>query len=81
MVERIEANGGKVRTGVHVAKINVGDDNAITSLDLSDGTSVTADYYVSAVPVDVFKKLVPKTWKQLPFFEQIKALQGVRSEL
>jgi 15-cis-phytoene desaturase len=79
MVERIEAqSGSKVVTGVHVRRINLDPGTGeVASLTLSDGTDVTADVYVSAVPVDVCKKLLPPAWAATPFFKKIAALQGV----
>ncbi len=38
---------------------------------------VRADVYVSAMPVDVFKRLIPTAWAPLPFFAQLKELQGI----
>ena len=76
-MEKIESHGGTVKTGVFVKKINTDSAGEVTSLAMSDGTTATADYYVSAVPVDVFKKLLPPAWTSMPFFRQVKALQGV----
>lgn len=33
--------------------------------------------YVSAMPVDVFKRLCPARWAADPFFAQLKELEGV----
>ena len=38
---------------------------------------VVADYYVSAVPCDVFQRLLPTPWRALPFFEATRALRGI----
>lgn len=40
-------------------------------------TQVEADMYVSAMPVDVFKRLCPAKWAAEPFFAQLKGLEGV----
>jgi hypothetical protein len=40
-------------------------------------SQVEADMYVSAMPVDVFKRLCPAPWAALPFFAQLKELEGV----
>ncbi len=77
MVDEIERQGGKVVTGVYVKKINTSPSGEVSSLSMSDGTEVEADYYVSAVPVDIFKKLTPPSWSSVPFFRQVRALQGV----
>merc|ERR1712124_158874 len=44
---------------------------------LSGGERVEADLYVSAMPVDVLKNLLPQPWKQMQFFSKMDALKGV----
>merc|ERR1712134_184297 len=41
------------------------------------GERVEADLYVSAMPVDVLKNLLPQPWKQMQFFSKMDALKGV----
>ena len=36
--------------------------------ELLNGESLTADLYVSAMPVDIFRKLMPEEWYRQPFF-------------
>ena len=87
----MEARGGAVRTGTAVRSINLraaelspgpeqgagaGVDE-VASLTLADGSEVVADVYVSAAPVDVFKRLLPGAWRALPFFRQIEELEGI----
>merc|ERR1712146_772735 len=38
---------------------------------------VEADEYVSAMPVDIMKRYVPEKWSTMPYFEQIKELEGI----
>lgn len=38
---------------------------------------VTADAYVSAMSVDVVKALLPRTWKEIDFFQKLEGLEGV----
>ena len=38
---------------------------------------VKADYYVSAVPCDVFQRLLPSEWRKQPFFAATRALRGI----
>ena len=75
--ECIEKNGGQVICSSPVAEIRLNDDNTIKSLKLANGDEVVADYYVSAVPVDVFKRLIPRQWSALPYFRQLDQLQGI----
>lgn len=86
MQAHIEARGGKVLTGAPIRSINLVDEGdrttsggaaAVKSLTLADGTEVVADVYVSAAPVDIFKKLLPPRWAQLPFFQQCQKLEGI----
>lgn len=37
--------------------------------NLLSGDSITADLYVSAMPVDIVKKLMPAPWYQMDFFK------------
>ena len=57
MVEYIEARGGHVLLNSPVRGIELNDDNTISHLVMDDG-DVQYDEYVSAMPVDVFKKVV-----------------------
>lgn len=89
IVEHIERNGGKVCTGTPISSIvvNSDDDNnhasnvngypSISHLILADGSKVEADMYVSAMPVDVIKKLIPKQWSTIPYFFQLSELEGI----
>ena len=77
MVSHVEARGGAVLTGAPVREIVVGDDGEVEHLLLADGSTVEADYYISAVPCDVFQRLLPEAWRQKPFFAATRALKGI----
>eukprot|EP00546_Thalassionema_frauenfeldii_P000233 CAMPEP_0178938260 /NCGR_PEP_ID=MMETSP0786-20121207/26229_1 /TAXON_ID=186022 /ORGANISM="Thalassionema frauenfeldii, Strain CCMP 1798" /LENGTH=589 /DNA_ID=CAMNT_0020616953 /DNA_START=78 /DNA_END=1847 /DNA_ORIENTATION=- len=77
IVEHVESRGGKVYLGKPIASIDLNDDKTVNGLSLSDGTTVTADYYVSAMPVDVLKRLIPTKWSPMPYFTQLKELEGI----
>jgi 15-cis-phytoene desaturase len=77
IVDHVTARGGKVLTGKPIASIDVNADNSVKSLTLADGTTATADFYVSAMPVDVVKRLIPKPWSSLPYFRQLDELEGI----
>lgn len=77
IADHVEARGGSVFTKQPVAEIVVDDSGAVEMLRMADGSNVVADEYVSAVPVDVFKKLVPRPWKKMAFFNQLDHLQGI----
>jgi 15-cis-phytoene desaturase len=71
--------GGRVRTNAPVERILVDPrDQSVAGLLLPGGEVVTADYYVSAMPVDALKKLVPDSWRDRhPYFAKLNALRGV----
>ena len=77
MVEHVEARGGKVVTGAAVKQICLAEDGSVAKLEMADGTEVVADYYVSAVPCDVFQRLLPTRWRETPFFAATRALRGI----
>merc|ERR1740138_908653 len=52
-------------------------DNSVNHLVLGDGTEVKADYYISAMPVDVMKRYVPTKWQNMPYFRQFDELEGI----
>ena len=41
------------------------------------GKILQADAYVSAMPVDPFKLLIPEPWKAMPYFKKLDGLNGV----
>ena len=78
MKDYVEARGGEVRTKAPVKAIETDDaTGAVTGLRMRDGSLIEADEYVSAMPVDVFKRFTPKRWANMPFFRQFDALEGI----
>lgn len=78
VVEYITARGGEVRFNAGVKKFDLNEDGSIKSLQLLNGESMTADLYVSAMPVDIFKKLMPETWyENYDSFRRLDKLVGV----
>jgi len=77
MKEHIEARGGEVRLNCPLDSIVVNSDGSVKHLLLRGGEQVVADEYVSAVPCDIMKRLVPKEWANMPFFRQIDELEGI----
>jgi 15-cis-phytoene desaturase len=77
MKEHIEARGGEVRTGAPVKEILTNEDGTVSGLLMRDGSTVTADMYVSAMPVDVLKRFIPSGWTPMPFFKQLDELEGI----
>lgn len=76
--EWVESKGGEVICSSPVAEIELNEeDSTVKCLKLANGTTISADYYVSAVPVDVFKRLVPTQWSTMPYFRQLDELEGI----
>jgi len=77
MVEHVRARGGDVETGKAVSSIELNEDLTVKCLHFADGSEVVADMYVSAMPVDVVKRLVPSKWSTMPYFRQLDSLEGI----
>lgn len=44
---------------------------------MGDGSLVEADAYVSTMPVDVLKLMLPDQWQSMPYFQKLEGLWGV----
>merc|ERR1740130_2661386 len=77
MVESIEKKGGKVFKEKPMERIELNEDGSIAKVILRDGSEVIADEYVSALPVDVLKRVIPAQWSTLPYFKQLDNLEGI----
>lgn len=77
MKDHIEARGGKVNLSSPIKEIVTNDDGSVKHLLLRTGEVVVADEYVSAMPVDIVKRMVPKAWQNMPYFRQMDELQGI----
>lgn len=78
MQERIESQGGKVVMNSPIQEIVVDEtDGSIKHLLLRSGEEVVADEYVSAMPVDIVKRMTPTQWQNMPYFRQFDELEGI----
>lgn len=77
MKEHIESKGGKVITESPVKEIVTNDDGSVKHLLMRSGEIVVADEYVSAMPVDIVKRMVPEKWQTMPYFRQFDELEGI----
>lgn len=74
----VESKGGQVLLCSPILEIITDSKSAsVRGLRLKNNTVITADEYVSAVPVDVFKKILPFDWSAMPFFRQLDELEGI----
>jgi zeta-carotene desaturase len=71
--ERIERNGGDVRTRSSVGELNVAN-GKITGVRVESDGEVTADYYISAIPFDRLLKIVPAVVRQTETFSNLEHL-------
>jgi 15-cis-phytoene desaturase len=82
MVDYITQRGGEVRLNASLKEILLNPDGTvkgflIRGLNGSEDESLTADLYVSAMPVDPLKLMLPEPWKQMEFFQKLEGLEGV----
>jgi len=82
LVDSIVARGGEVRLNAPLKAIQLHEDGSVRNfllrgLDGAPDEVVTADVYVSAMPVDPLKLLLPERWRSLDYFQQLQGLEGV----
>jgi 15-cis-phytoene desaturase len=77
MKDHIESNGGKVVLNAPIKEIVTNDDGSVRHLLLRSGETVEADEYISAMPVDIMKRMIPKKWQNMPYFRQFDELEGI----
>lgn len=77
MKDHIEAKGGKVVMNAPIKEIVTNDDGTVSHLLLRSGEKIEADEYVSAMPVDIMKRMTPKKWQNMPYFRQFDELEGI----
>ncbi|MCO5548893.1 hypothetical protein L7F22_002355 [Adiantum nelumboides] len=77
IVDYFSAKGGQLHMNSRLQKIELNDDATVKHFVLSNGKIVEGDVYVSAMPVDILKFVIPQEWKTIPYFEKLKKLEGV----
>lgn len=82
LVDYITARGGEVRLNAPLKEILLNEDGTVKGfllrgLDGAPDEVFTADLYISAMPVDPLKTIVPEPWRNLPEFKKIEGLEGV----
>jgi 15-cis-phytoene desaturase len=82
MVDYVTKRGGEVRLNAPLKEILLNDDHTvrgfvIRGLNGAADEVLTADLYVSAMPVDPLKVMLPAAWKQIDYFKQLDGLEGV----
>lgn len=82
IVDHILTHGGEVHLNQPLKQIVLNSDQSVHSflirgLDGAPDAVITADCYVSAMPVDVMKVLMPQPWQELACFQKLEGLAGV----
>ena len=82
MVDYITERGGEVRLNAPIKEFLLNPDGTvrgylIRGLNGAADEVLTADMYVSAMPVDPLKVMLPEPWRQMDFFKQLDGLEGV----
>ncbi len=70
--------GASIHTSCGVQEVLLNDDLTVAGLRLQDGSVVTADNYLFALPIHKLNALVPEVWRQrYPMFANLKQFEGV----
>ncbi|MEL7009195.1 MAG: 15-cis-phytoene desaturase, partial [Cyanobacteria bacterium J06588_4] len=82
MVDYIAARGGEVHLNAPIKQIMTNEDGTVKGyllrgLNGEADRVIEADAYVSAIPVDPLKPLLPKAWQEQQFFQEMCKLEGV----
>eukprot|EP00898_Chlorokybus_atmophyticus_P003095 jgi/Chlat1/3787/Chrsp259S03925 len=77
MVEHFSKQGGELKFNQRLQKILLNSDNSVAGYQMTNGEVVTGDLYVSAMPVDPLKLLMPEPWRNMEFFNRLNGLEGV----
>ncbi|GAX84810.1 hypothetical protein CEUSTIGMA_g12231.t1 [Chlamydomonas eustigma] len=77
MVDYFTARGGQIMMNARVKDIVLNPDGSVKHYALTNGQTVEGDFYMSAMPVDIVKLLVPEPWKKMNYFKQLDGLEGV----
>ncbi|BAQ62811.1 phytoene desaturase [Geminocystis sp. NIES-3708] len=82
IVDYVTERGGEVRLNAPLKEILLNEDGTVKGfllrgLNGANDEIFTADAYVSAMPVDPLKVILPPIWKENRFFQKLEGLEGV----
>jgi 15-cis-phytoene desaturase len=82
LVDHITARGGEVHLNAPIKEFLLNADGSVrgflvAGIQGQPERTIEADAYVSAMPVDPLKLMLPEPWQDLPYFQQLDGLQGV----
>ncbi|OCR02102.1 phytoene desaturase [Oscillatoriales cyanobacterium USR001] len=82
LVEYICDRGGEIRLNAPIKEFLLNSDGTVSGflirgLDGAPDEIITADAYVSAMPVDPLKVMLPEAWQSMEYFKKLDGLEGV----
>ncbi|MBK4729221.1 15-cis-phytoene desaturase [Oxynema sp. CENA135] len=82
LVDYIGERGGEVRLNAPVGEFLLDEGDRVSGFKIrgvngAPGETLTADIYVSAMPVDPLKLMLPEPWRQYEYFQKLDGLEGV----
>ena len=77
LARAVESAGGRIRTGVGVARLGLTDDRRIAWVETTAGERVECDALVLALPIHNLKRVIPSELKRDRFFANLDAFDGV----
>lgn len=82
LADYISERGGEIHLNAPLKQIRLNPDHSVQSflirgLNGAEDYEITADCYVSAMPVDPLKVMLPAPWKQMDYFQKLEGLEGV----
>jgi len=82
IVAAIRERGGEVHLNRPLREIRLAEDGSVAGFRFAgikgnEPLEVEAEAYVSALPVDPLKLLLPESWRSMPYFQKLEGLKGV----
>lgn len=78
LIKQLKANGGEIYKYKEVVRFDTVE-NAVTAVKMKDGSSVSADFYISNIDPKATLKMVGEEKFRKSFFNRIESLEGVIS--
>lgn len=77
LVDHFTARGGEVKMNARIKEIVLNDDGSVKHYEMMGGEVIEGDMYISTMPVDIMKLMLPDKWAKMPFFKQMEGLEGI----
>lgn len=82
IVDYISDRGGEVRLNAPIKEFLLDENGAVRGFEVrgmegKPDEVLTADIYVSAMPVDPLKVMLPQPWREMEYFQKLDGLEGV----